>query len=203
MVVLSTKMIENLNTLGNIEMSNNLFIVAGLHGSGKTTLINKMLSEYNEDKLPFIYNPESKFAQFCRDTKTPRAKIIRTKLPEIILEEKQEMIDAISNGRDIFIDRTCLSVKGRIIFRENSRLKNFKKICHFILPPQNEDEDNILLERLKKRDQFDGLVSPDGIKEAKTLVQLPNLDEGYDKVCYYNITGSLLDFVPTYSNENV
>lgn len=179
-------------------MGNNLIIVAGLYGSGKSTLVKRLLEDFSDSVEPFIYNVDEKFSNYCRENKVSRTKIIREKFPEMVIEENNLLLEAAMTNRDVIIDKICLSVKGRIIYSEKECLKGYKKICHFILPPQSNEEELILLDRLKKRDQYQGLVSPDGIKESKTLVQIPNLDEGFDEVYYYNILGERLEYIPSY-----
>lgn len=179
-------------------MEKKLIIVSGVYGSGKTTLVNKILESYDSSNMPFVFNPEQKFADYCKETKTPRTKVVRDKLPDIILEEKAKMEEAISEGRDIIIDSLCISVKGRIIYREKQTLKDYSKECWYILLPTDESDVNELLTRLKARDPSKGSATADGLKEFRKIAEIPNEDEGFVQVKYFDIYGNEVEYAPSY-----
>lgn len=169
-----------------------LIIIAGLRESGKTTLRKKM-----QDVDDYVFAPDEKYNQLAQEKDLKKDDIVRKIMPNFYQDEKLKMVEVAKNNQNVIIEVIGLSTKGRSIYKDKECFRHYRKEVWFILPPQNEEEMKELKERISKRKNKSPHTEA-GLKEHLNIIAIPNLDEGFDVVKYFNIYGELTDY-----NSNV
>ena len=97
---------------------------------------------------------------------------------------------AIKEGKDVLWDQTNLTSKKR-----TKVLKKFdntyRKVCHCVLPPMNEEQEQELQRRLKSRQGKH--IPANVISRARNSFQIPSTNEGFNRVQFYDIYGNSVD----------
>lgn len=169
-----------------------LHLIGGIPESGKTRL-RKLISG-NYDKA-FIFDDNEEFLLACKKENMPLSKGLKELLPDIQKRLHDQLQEATKNGEPILVERTLISVQGRIRFTQMNALKDYKTRMSFLLPPINEEE-VVLLERIKNRKSKMAFTEA-GYKELLSIMQVPNTAEGLSFVEYFDIYQNMVE----YNNE--
>lgn len=163
-----------------------LIIIGGMPSTGKTVLRQRIMDHYPDAHL---FCPDEDIENIARQEGISVSKAFKENLFDVTKKAWDNLEVAAQEGKTIIAERVNLSTKARIMFREKSSVKEYEKICHFILPPRNDEEDALLSERLTQR-MGKMLCSADAIREYKHMIQIPNTEEGYSSVHYYDMHGN-------------
>lgn len=161
----------------------NLIVMVGLPGSGKSTLVNKLLIAYPD---AFVYSTD----QYIEDHATSLGKTYNDVFDNTIKMATSHMNNELAKSignRDIIWDQTNMSDKKRkqIISKFGN---NYVKTCIAIEPPKNENEENILKTRLSQR--FGKIIPEHVIDIMKNQYVEPSRSEGFDKVMIVSMSDS-------------
>lgn len=162
-------------------------VMVGLPGTGKSTLVS-VLTKQPRFANCFVYSTDDYIEQYARENGSTYDAVFKSVVNEATRMMNDRLDYAIQRSLPIIWDQTNLGVKKRnsILGRFN---KQWTKECHCILPPQGDSQHEDWDWRLASRP---GKVIPAGIiRSMRDTYLVPKLDEGYDKVYYYDM----------YSNE--
>lgn len=159
----------------------NLYVMVGLPGSGKSTMINDLKKTMDN---PYVYSTDDTIEKWAKDQGRTYDFAFSKYIKQATIESDIGLGLALSAQNDIIWDQTNLTKKKRksIITRVG---KNYNKICYYIAPPKNKMEEDILVERLNSRA---GKTIPNYVfNNMKNSYEEPCMDEGFDKVIHVSL----------------
>lgn len=147
-----------------------LFVLVGLPASGKSTWRNEYLKA-NPDTV--VISQDDLIEAFAKANRLTYSEAFQQ--ADLRKYEKQVYADfeaAVAQGKDIILDRTNVTAKGRAQFLKRLSPDYTKTAVRFIAP------DDVLSYRLRKRAKTDGKFIPDyAIRNFKSSFVEPTLDE--------------------------
>ena len=166
-----------------------IHFICGLPDSGKTKLRNKLASEMD---FPIVFDVEERTREKLSTDKIKWTPSIQS---ECFSLEKADFENALNDKNDIIIERNFLSVKGlEYFFSLLSLIAKYTFHCHFIGAEKTEENYKTLEERMKLRSQNGkNILTSKSLDELLSIMQIPNREEGYDEVRYYDLDGKLTD----------
>lgn len=163
---------------------NRAIIMAGLPGTGKSTLREKLLEDFSD--YVFIYSTDDYIEDIASIQKTTYSDVFQANIKSATELMNQRLADELNQNTDILWDQTNLNEKKRShIIRQFP--KNYQVECHCILPPRDVDEESELWRRLESRE---GKSIPENvIRNMWNSFSIPNEQEGFDVIYYYDMYG--------------
>jgi tRNA uridine 5-carbamoylmethylation protein Kti12 len=167
---------------------NNAIIMAGIPGSGKSTIREKFIKKL--DDFVFIYSTDDYIEDIANIQGSSYNYVWDTYIREATEIQNQRLADEISKGTDVLWDQTNVSVKKRKwAISKFPKYYSIKCVC--IVPPRNKDEENELFTRLENRK---GKHIPNHIiANMIDSFATPEKIEGFDEVILYNIYGDKIN----------
>jgi tRNA uridine 5-carbamoylmethylation protein Kti12 len=166
-----------------------VFVMVGLPGTGKSTLVDKLIRSMGDhgDQV-FVYSTDTLIEDWAK-SQGWTYDFAFSKYVDRATREMNSMLDnAIKQKRDIIWDQTNLGAKKRQ--RILNRFSNpvWTKECHCILSPIGDSQNSDWEWRLANRP---GKTIPGHIiRSMRETFFVPTLDEGYDRVYYYDMYGN-------------
>ena len=174
-------------------MKPTLHLICGVHESGKSHLKNKLIDECD---FPVVLDGNTDFQKHLTDNKLKFSPELRT---DFYKKEFEAYREAISEEKDIIVERAFLSVKGRSLFTASDAIKeaDYDVKCYFVMPPKTEEELSLVEERMKMRStKGKSILTMAAVNEQIGMVQVPNAEEGYSEVFYYDLNGNEIEYAP-------
>lgn len=160
-----------------------LIVLVGLPGSGKSTEARK---HHNGDW--FYYSTDNYIEDVAKIKGMTYSDIFSSTIKKATNVMNDGVKEAFENGHSILWDQTNMTKKKRKGILDRTP-KGYEKICFCFIPPRNKYEDEELHRRLVNRP---GKEIPEHVmKNMKDQYEKPTLDEGFDKVYFFNIYGEL------------
>lgn len=161
-----------------------LIIMVGLPGTGKSTLVKELTAM---DPDAFVYSTDRLIEEWSAGQGWSYD-FGFSKYIDKATQQMNEWLDvAVRDGQNIIWDQTNLGAKKRqgILGRFG---KNWEKECRCILPPRGDSQIEDWHWRLANRP---GKTIPGHIIRNMTeSFSIPRLDEGFDRVYYYDMYGN-------------
>ena len=147
-------------------------IMVGITGSGKTTFVkHDLLNQYPN---AWVVSSDSIREELYGDES------IQQDHEKVFQEAYRRVKKFLSEGKDVIFDATNLSRKARRNVLNQCRVRgvDVQKECYVILAPPDEAIAN---QRCRDRQVPDYVVY-----RQMTMFFMPELHEGFDKICFYN-----------------
>ena len=161
-------------------------MMIGLPASGKSTMIEKM-----KDEFTFVYSTDDEITRLSSEVGLTYDQGFEQFVDEATQNMNAEL-DFILNktDKDVIWDQTNLGFKKRANIINHVKKFNFQVRGHCFLPPQSEDDKIEYDLRLASREGK--TIPPHIITSMQKNYVLPNIQEGFDSISFYNIHGDLI-----------
>lgn len=165
-----------------------LILMVGLPGTGKSTLVSDLTSM---DPDAFVYSTDRLIEEWSAGQGWTYD-FGFSKYIDKATRQMNEWLDvAVRDGQNIIWDQTNLGVKKRRSITGRFNSKGWEKECRCILPPRGDSQNSDWEWRLANRP---GKTIPDHvIHSMKQTFFIPTIDEGYDRVYYYDMYGNTVE----------
>lgn len=157
-------------------------VMVALPGSGKSTFVNR-------EKTPstFIFSTDDYIEAHAKVQGKTYSDVFKDTIAHAETHMNAGLATALAQGRDVIVDRTNLTEKGRRRIL-SSVPKGYQKIAIVIVPPSSEKDKAELSRRLKNRP---GKHIPDSVMQSMyASYKEPSKAEGFDKIEKYDIWGN-------------
>lgn len=162
-----------------------IYVMVGIPGSGKSTMIRHLKPQLDD---PYIYSTDDHIEIFAALAGKTYSDVFKDKIQDATNLADRGLVEAVAAGQDIIWDQTNMAAKKRATILRRVTPDYFK-IAWAIRPP----EGNEWLE-LKRR--LAGRVGKDipaqVINSMAAQYQEPTLEEGFDDVKIFNMTGEIV-----------
>lgn len=161
-------------------------VMVGLPGTGKSTLVSNLTKQPRFANC-FVYSTDDYIEQYAHEHNSTYDAVFKNVVNEATRVMNSRLDFSIQRNNPIIWDQTNLGVKKRrsILGRFNSQ---WAKECHCILPPMGDSQNSDWEWRLNNRP---GKVIPWGIiRSMGETYLIPKLDDGFDKIYYYDMYGN-------------
>jgi predicted kinase len=159
----------------------NLYVLVGLPGSGKSTLVSSLKKD---NPNSFVYSSDLYIEENAKSNNLTYNQAFNQFINDAIKYMNIQLEKAIEQSQDIIWDQTNLTVKKRksILSRFG---KKYKKICICIESPKTIQEQTELEKRLNSRE---GKTIPYSvIKDMSNRYEPPSFDEMFDEISIINL----------------
>lgn len=161
--------------------------MAGLPATGKTSLANFLKQNLQR---AFVYSKDEYIMRKARELNRSYDETYDEYIRQAAWELNKEYERVSNDRRDIIWDQGNLSSKKREILAQDLRGVWNQVDCYCVLI-NNPFERKIWLERLFKRS--DKTIFNDLLETMENQFEVPVVEEGFDRVFYYDIFGFLTD----------
>lgn len=168
---------------------NSVTILVGLPASGKSTARANAVAT-GPAEHSYQYSTDDKVDELAAQLGTTYDQVWESYIKEVTKQCDDEVKVAIEAGRNVLWDQTNMSRKKR---QKILRLfdNNYRKECICILPPMNDEQEAELQRRLESRP---GKKIPDFVmRNMRSSFQLPSVNEGFNRVLYFDVYGKMVD----------
>ena len=149
---------------------NGVFLLCGLPGAGKSTLIKEYT--YDENNAVAVSRDKIRFsldeAYFSHED-------------EVTKEFWKQINNYLKEGKIVFADQTSLTIRSRKYF-----LDHINEECDFINIIWVDEPLETCLERNEMRKGTRSYVPPDTIRRMATQFVKPSISEGFNTIYHYN-----------------
>jgi len=153
----------------------------GLPGSGKSTLRNKLLSDLDD---VFIYSTDDVLESIAKKEGATYAEVFQKNISIASQECDSALNEAIKENRSVLWDQTNTGLGKRRKILGMFDPKIYDRICYCIIPPRNDEEQQILQDRLSSRSKP---IPSYVIESMRSSYVEPSLKEGFDKIVFVNM----------------
>lgn len=159
-------------------------VMVGLPGLGKSTLIE---SQHNTDV--WIYSTDMYIDAVAEDNGITYSEAFESNIQSATEFNEQKLETMIKLGKDIVFDQTNLGLKKRHKIINRMKEAGYQVNCICLLHPEAGHLDDLKVWKYRLNNR-PGKVIPNNVLSnmMKTFV-VPTLDEGFDKITYYNMYG--------------
>lgn len=165
-----------------------LYVMAGIPGTGKSTLVNSIISKMGDHKdRVFVYSTDALIEEWS----AAQGWSYNLGFSKYIFKATEQMdaalLIAVNENRNIIWDQTNTGVKKRKSILSKIP-KDYTKECHAIMMPKGDSQNEDWEYRLSNRP---GKTIPDFVLSnmIKTYT-LPDFSEGFDDVFIYDMYGN-------------
>jgi len=164
-------------------------VLVGLPASGKSTARAIAVSQ-GASATSFQYSTDDIVERMDAEMDTVYDEIWSDYIGEATKEADDAVKEAIANKQGVLWDQTNMSVKKRRKVL-NKFGNEYRKECICILPPFTAEQQIELERRLASRP---GKKIPKFVmKSMLESFELPDTDEGFNRVLYFDIYGTMID----------
>jgi tRNA uridine 5-carbamoylmethylation protein Kti12 len=165
-------------------MAPTVYIMVGLPGSGKSTLVDNVLRDVSE--RVFVYSTDKLIEEWATAQGWTYDFAFSKYIKKATAEMNSRLRSAIETDQDVIWDQTNMGARKRQTILSNFP-KHYRRECRVIEPPIGDSQIEDWLWRLKNRP---GKTIPDHIIESmRDSYVEPALSEGFDRVVKYNMYG--------------
>lgn len=159
-------------------------IMVGLPASGKSTLREAIGADC------YHYSTDDKIDAYAAEVGSTYSEVFQEYAKEAQRLADAELATAITDRQNIVWDQTNMSAKKRRKIL-NQFDNSWRRECICILPPMDLEQEESLAARLASRP---GKEIPDFVmRSMRNSFDLPSVNEGFNRVNYYNIYGTPVD----------
>lgn len=171
------------------DIRNSVTVLVGLPASGKSTA-RAAAAASGPAEHSYQYSTDDKVDEWAAELGVAYDEIWEERIKEATAVSDQEVKAAIEAGRNVLWDQTNMTRKKRAkILRHFDN--TYRKECICILPPMDEEQEAELQRRLDSRP---GKKIPDFVmRNMRSSFQLPSVNEGFNRVLYFDIYGKMVD----------
>jgi predicted kinase len=161
-----------------------LYVMVGLPGTGKSTLVNTVLRDRGD--RTFVYSTDNLIEEWAAGQGWSYDFAFSKYIKKATTEMNGRLRTAIETGQDVIWDQTNLSARKRESIL-NRFPREYRRECWVVEPPQGDSQISDWQWRLENRP---GKTIPGHIIESMcdSYVE-PALSEGFDRVVKYNMYG--------------
>lgn len=162
------------------------YVMVGLPGLGKSTLVQKMIES---DPDAFVYSTDNILERTAEQLGKTYDEVFEKHIKSAQTEADIWLAEAMKNGLDIIWDQTNTGVKKRKRIIDKMKRAGYNVECVCICPPEMGHFDDLKswVWRLKTRP---GKTIPPNIMKSMTDNYVePNTFEGFRKITFYNMWG--------------
>lgn len=164
-------------------------VLVGLPGSGKSTA-RAQAAATGSSRDAYHYSTDDMIDSIADEQGKTYSEVFEEVIKDVTKQANEEVDAAIKRDRGVVWDQTNMTAKKRR--KILNRFPNtYRKECICILPPMNKEQENELARRLDSRP---GKNIPDYVMKAmRESFQLPSMNEGFNRVLYFDIYGNMID----------
>lgn len=163
-----------------------LYVMVGVPGSGKSTMIKHLKTKLDD---PYIYSTDDHIEIFAALAGKTYSDVFKEKIQDATNMADRGLVEAVAAGRDIIWDQTNMAAKKRATILRRVTPDYFK-IAWAIRPPATPTEWALLKRRLA--DRPGKTIPPQVVASMASQYQEPDLEEGFDDVKIFNMTGEIV-----------
>lgn len=177
-------------------MSNNktnvrpsVVVMVGLPASGKSTARAQAVATGIAAES-YQYSTDDKIDAYAAEVNKTYSEVFKNYASKAQKQSDAELAEAIAASRNILWDQTNMNAKKRRKILDQFD-NTYRKDCICILPPFNDEQEAELQRRLDSRP---GKEIPSFVMDSmRKSFQLPSVNEGFNRVIYYDIYGNMID----------
>jgi predicted kinase len=164
-------------------------VLVGLPASGKSTA-RAQAAATGASGHSYQYSTDDKIEAMAAELGVSYSEAFESVVKDATAKANEEVEEAIRNEQGVVWDQTNMTAKKRR--KILNRFPNtYRKECVCILPPMNREQEMELKRRLDSRP---GKEIPDYVMRAmRESFQLPSMNEGFNRVLYFDIYGNMID----------
>lgn len=166
-----------------------IFVLVGLPGTGKSTLISNLLLDYDP---VFVYSTDNYIQDLADSQDKTYNDLFASNIKEATAFMDEQLLSAIKEKKEVIWDQTNLRIKKRrsIISKFPS---SWRKECYVIVPPLDNSEVSVWNKRLLSRE---GKTIPQYVIDSmQSSFEYPTRTEGFDCIKSYDMCGKLVSFL--------
>ena len=168
-------------------------VMVGLPATGKSTRVDEIIKMCPD---AYIYSTDAILERKAEHLGKTYDEVFEKHVKDAKTEADIWLDEAIKHRLDIIWDQTNLGVGKRRKIIDRMKRAGYRVYCECIFHPEftsNLDEKREWLRRLNDRP---GKTIPDNVLDnmQESFVS-PTLEEGFDRIDFYNMSGDLLDSV--------
>lgn len=162
-----------------------LYVMVGLTGLGKSTLIEDIKKTLTGE--PFIYSTDDYISNYAKITGSTYDAVFKDTIKDATSYMDKELLLAIKNNSAVMWDQTNMTSKKRKSIISKFPEDTYKE-CRVIITPKEEKDILEWERRLKSRT---GKTIPGNIiASMRSSYTRPSLEEGFDKIQFYDMYGN-------------
>jgi len=163
-------------------------VMVGLPAMGKSTLVEGMW----KDTDTFVYSTDDLIEAAAKELGSTYNEVFETLIKSVTEAANASLDVAVKKRQDIIWDQTNLSVKKRSSIIKKFTKTDYQFECVCIVPPE-EGHFSDLKDWKYRLANRPGKIIPQHIisQMYKSYVE-PTLDEGFNKITFYNMFGAKL-----------
>jgi len=164
-------------------------VMVGLPAMGKSTRVTKM-NEMDPDL--FVYSTDNILERTAEQLGKTYNDVFEDHIKAAQTEADICLDEAIKHRLDIVLDQTNLGVGKRRKIINRMKQAGYDVGCECIIPPEPGHFDDLKVWKLRLQNR-PGKTIPDHVisNMAESYVE-PTVNEGFDRITYYNMYGDLL-----------
>lgn len=164
-------------------------VLVGLPGSGKSFHVNSL--RFSDDQKVFVYSTDAYIEEKALLEGSTYSEVFEHYIREATDYMNNSLQQAIADNTMVIWDQTNMNPKKRKWILSQFP-ESYDKCCFTIAPPKNPTEWAMLYARLGARV---GKTIPGYVLDSMlSSYEEPTLEEGFDLVYVFNITGNLINF---------
>lgn len=155
-------------------MNKKLIVLVGLPGSGKSTWIEKYLTDVDSDAV--VVSSDNEVEKIAKELGKTYSEVFKDVIKQATKAVNDLAEKSFLDNKNVIWDQTNLSKQKRMSILQ--RFKGYQKIaCVFEVPK------DVLEQRLKDRAEATGKFIPDAVVETmRKTFEYPEMSEGFDKI---------------------